>query len=79
MLLWVVEILLFILLLSMWVTQILNPLLRDEPLFPLFWSKEFRLEMKEKRLRQQIHEHDLEDAVDMLEEDVSKHHKERTP
>ena len=78
MLLRVIEILLAVLLVVGWVTQMLNPLLRGEPLFPLFWSKQRKLEMKEKRLRQQIHEHSLEDAVEDLEEEAKRksYHKE---
>ena len=76
--LWAVEILLAALVVAGWVTQVLKPLLRGDPLFPLFWSKARKLEMKEKRLRQQIHEHSLEDAVEDLEETEAKARKRKS-
>lgn len=62
-----IEIVAAVVLVVGWVTQIVIPMGRGEPAFPLFWSKQRRLEIKEKRLRQTIFEQHLEEDVDNLE------------
>lgn len=55
-----------------WITQVVLPTKRGEPKFPLFWSREQRLVVKEKRIRQQLNETKLEERVESLEEEYVK-------
>lgn len=73
-----VELALAVTLVVMAITQIILPLGRGEPLLPLLWSKEKRLQVKEKRLRQQIFEHHLEEEVEELEQTKKQQQQEDT-
>lgn len=58
------------------VTQVLIPALKGEPLFPLVWTKQTRLDAEKARLSQQLTEQDTAKDVERLREKLKR--KERT-
>ena len=62
----VVELLLVVCFTYLCITQVLMPIRRGIPLFPLFWSKETKLQEEARKLNQQIEEVKLEASVTSL-------------
>lgn len=67
MLLLALEYMITAMLLVGWFTQVLLPVVKGTPMFPLFWSKEMKLRQKAKKLAQQIKEEKLQDSVEGME------------
>ena len=62
----VIEALFVVIFVYVWTTQIMMPIRRGIPLFPLFWSKETKLQEEARKLNQQIEEVKLEASVTSL-------------
>lgn len=70
MFLYVVELLIVVLVIAFWFTQVMGPMLAGEPIFPLFWSKEERLRVQKKRAQHKFVELRLGAEVNDLEEEL---------
>ena len=70
--LYLLELALAVFLITLWTTQVILPIIKGEPMFPFFWSKEPKLQVKAVKLNQLIEEEELNNAVEALEAQLNK-------